>query len=69
MLVLTRRVGEEIVIGDDVHVTVLSIQGEKVRLGISAPPTIRVDRQEVRERLLLVQTVLEAAQTPFGEED
>jgi len=50
MLVLTRRLGEEIVIADNIHVTVLSVQGDRVRLGITAPRSVSVDRQEVRER-------------------
>jgi carbon storage regulator len=50
MLVLTRRIGEEIVINDNIRVTVVSIDGGKVRLGIAAPPEVRVDRQEVHER-------------------
>jgi carbon storage regulator len=50
MLVLTRRIGEEIVIDNRIRVTVVSIDGGKVRLGINAPPEIRVDRQEVHER-------------------
>ena len=50
MLVLTRRVGEEIVIGNDIRVMVVAIQGDKVRIGISAPPSVRVDRKEVHER-------------------
>jgi carbon storage regulator len=50
MLVLTRRIGEEIIIDDRIRVTVVSIDGGKVRLGISAPPEVRVDRQEVHER-------------------
>jgi carbon storage regulator len=50
MLVLTRRIGEEIVINDNIRVTVVSIEGGKVRLGIAAPPEVRVDRQEVHER-------------------
>jgi carbon storage regulator len=50
MLVLTRRCGEEIVIGGNIHVTVLSVQGDKVRLGITAPRSVSVDRQEVHER-------------------
>jgi len=50
MLVLTRRVGEEIVIGDDIRVTVVAIKGQKVRIGITAARDIGVDRQEVRER-------------------
>jgi carbon storage regulator len=50
MLVLTRRCGEEIVIGGNIHVTVLSVQGDKVRIGIAAPRSVPVDRQEVHER-------------------
>ena len=50
MLVLARRVGEEIVINDVIKVTVVEIRGDKVRLGITAPPEIRVDREEVHKR-------------------
>ena len=50
MLVLTRRIGEEIVIGDEVRVSILLTKGHKVRLGITAPDHISVDRQEVYER-------------------
>ncbi len=50
MLVLTRRVGEVIVIGGEIRVTVVSAAGDKVRLGITAPDHIRVDRQEIHER-------------------
>ena len=50
MLVLTRRINEEIIIAGDIRVTVLSIQGDKVRLGIAAPTSVRVDRQEVHLR-------------------
>ena len=50
MLVLTRRVGEEIVIGNDIRVMVVAINGDKVRVGITAPPAVRVDRKEVHER-------------------
>jgi carbon storage regulator len=50
MLVLTRKVGEEIVIGTDIHVMVVAVQGDTVRLGVSAPKDIVVDRQEVAER-------------------
>ena len=51
MLVLTRRVGETLVIGDDVTVTVLSFKGNQVRLGISAPKDISVHRQEIYLRI------------------
>jgi len=50
MLVLSRRIGEEIVIADNVRVTVVAIHGDKVRLGITAPRSVRVDRAEVHAR-------------------
>ena len=50
MLVLTRRVGEEIVIGDDIRIRVTGIAGNKVRIGVQAPDFIRVDRHEVHAR-------------------
>lgn len=50
MLILTRRVGETLVIGDDVQVTVMSINGNQVRIGIIAPKDVIVDREEVAER-------------------
>ena len=50
MLVLTRRVGEEIVIDGNIRVTVVAVKGDKVRLGIIAPPSVAVDRKEVHER-------------------
>jgi len=50
MLVLSRRVGEEIIIDDDIHVTVVAVSGDKVRIGISAPKEVVVDRSEVHEK-------------------
>ena len=50
MLVLTRRIGEEIVIGGDIRVTVLEVHGNKVRIGVEAPKSVRVDRQEIHDR-------------------
>jgi carbon storage regulator len=50
MLVLARRIGQEIVISEDIHVVVLEVRGGQVRLGITAPPSVRVDRLEVLER-------------------
>jgi carbon storage regulator len=52
MLVLTRKLGEKIVIDDNVVISILSIDGNKVRLGVQAPPSIRVDRAEVHQRRL-----------------
>ena len=50
MLVLTRRIGETIVIDGDIRVTVVSVQGDKVRLGFLAPEYVRIDRQEIHNR-------------------
>lgn len=50
MLVLSRRLGEEIVIDGNIRVTVVAVKGDRVRLGIAAPPSVPVDRQEVRDR-------------------
>jgi len=51
MLVLSRKVGESIVIDDRITVTITEISGHKVRIGISAPPVVRVDREEIHQRL------------------
>lgn len=51
MLILTRRVGETVMIGDDVMVTVLGVKGNQVRLGVSAPKSIAVHREEIYERI------------------
>jgi carbon storage regulator len=50
MLVLTRRVDETIVIAGDIRVTVVAVQGDKVRLGIVAPEAVTVDREEIHQR-------------------
>ena len=49
-MILTRRINEQLCIGEDVRVTVLSVKGCQVRLGITAPTTTRVDRAEIRVR-------------------
>ena len=50
MLVLSRKLGEEIVIAGNIRITVVSVRGEQVRLGIEAPRNVAVDRQEVHDR-------------------
>ena len=51
MLVLTRKVGEEIIINGNIRVTITLIKGDKVRIGITAPPDVPVHRQEILDRL------------------
>jgi carbon storage regulator len=51
MLILTRRVGEAVMIGEEVTVTVLGVKGNQVRIGVDAPKTVSVHREEIFERI------------------
>jgi len=51
MLILTRRVGETLKIGDDVNVTVLGVKGNQVRIGVDAPKHVSVHREEIYDRI------------------
>jgi len=51
MLVLTRKEGQEIVIDGRIRITMVSVKGERVRLGVTAPTDVRVDRDEVHQRV------------------
>jgi carbon storage regulator len=51
MLILTRRVGETLMVGDEVTVTVLGVKGNQVRIGVNAPKDVAVHREEIYERI------------------
>ncbi|MBX6314565.1 MAG: carbon storage regulator CsrA [Isosphaeraceae bacterium] len=70
MLVLTRKVGERIYIGDQIVVTVVRIQGDKVRLGIDAPEQVVIRREEVYQRLrAAIQGTAESQNPPEAKSD
>lgn len=55
MLILTRRVGETLMVGDEVTVTVLGVKGNQVRLGVNAPRDVAVHREEIYQRIQIEQ--------------
>jgi len=65
MLILTRRIGETLNIGDEVQVTVLGIKGNQVRIGINAPKDVPVHREEIYERIKLEQAANSESSRPM----
>jgi carbon storage regulator len=68
MLILTRRVGESVVIGEDVTVTVLGVKGNQVRIGINAPKSVSVHREEIFERIKSGRAAGDGVATPTSDE-
>ena len=63
MLILTRRIGETLMIGGDVTVTVLGVKGSQVRMGVNAPKDVAVHREEIYERIRQNETQEHSVQT------
>jgi carbon storage regulator len=68
MLILTRRVGETVMIGDEVTITVLGVKGNPVRVGINAPKSVAVHREEIYERIKREQQGGEGDKTKHTQE-
>jgi carbon storage regulator len=68
MLVLTRRIGESIIIGNGIKLTIVSVGPGRVKIGIDAPPSVRIDREEIHARILQEKAadVLEAVAAGTG---
>ena len=68
MLVLTRKNGQEIVIDGHIRITIVSVKGDRVRVGITAPPEVRVDRDEVHQRSSRQGQIIEHAYPSWGDD-
>lgn len=67
MLILTRRVNETLIIGENISVTVLSVRGNQVRLGVEAPKTVGVHREEIHDRIQAEKAVLVSTEITSSE--
>ncbi len=61
MLILTRRVSEEVMIGDDIKIKILGVKGNQVRIGIEAPKDVAVHREEIYQRILAENSIATAS--------
>ena len=66
MLILTRRIGETLMVGDDVTITVLGVKGNQVRIGVNAPKDVAVHREEIYQRIQKEKT--DGTSTPDNED-
>ncbi|MCX8573780.1 MULTISPECIES: carbon storage regulator CsrA [unclassified Gilliamella] len=64
MLILTRRVGETLIIGDDVVITILGVKGNQVRIGINAPKEVSIHREEIYNRIHQAQNKADEVSEP-----
>ncbi len=62
MLILTRRVGEKLIIGENVTVTILGVKGNQIRIGIDAPPEVQIHREEIYLRIMAEREEFEDSQ-------
>lgn len=69
MLILSRRTDESIVIGDEVTITILSVKGKQVRIGITAPPDVSVHREEIYQRIQAGEPIEQAEKPSEADED
>ncbi len=69
MLILTRRVGESLIIGDEVTITVLGVKGNQVRIGVKAPKEVAVHREEILDRMAEITSKCEIEDEPYGKSE